>query len=293
MVEKLLCPDCKQACTGIARLATHVRGAHLKQVSPRDRRTWLESHGASRELRDRLRDLIAEIEPGSDDDEELISAKAREGKQCGFGLDEYLDRSALLCREERQFTHLLAAALKSGLPVLARQLELTGQILEVIYEPALMRDYWFFNRRELTRRFKIFLSNLPQLNGHEIPKPALSGTEEKMGKHPNRWATPHALARWMMNCKPDLAVVERSKDGVTLHFVECKYWSREDVYSTKDSEFSLSQTEVQELVLRFLCDKLLTYGGPFVTAGRVLKVQFKSKHLRNRPPKGWTLIDLT
>lgn len=99
-----------------------------------------------------------------------------------------------------------------------------------------------------------------------------------LAKHINGWSSEservyrNPIAKWMMNVKPDIGLLLKrrgiKRDEYKLHFIECKYMSGIDVYpalvgfSGDDGKISeckkliLTQIEVQELVLEFLCDEL-------------------------------------
>lgn len=99
-----------------------------------------------------------------------------------------------------------------------------------------------------------------------------------IAKHINGWSGGsereyrNPVAKWMMNIKPDIALLLKrkgvKKDDYRLHFVECKYTSGMDVYpawigvSGEDGSIKecrklvLSQLELQDFVLEFLCNEL-------------------------------------
>ncbi len=78
--------------------------------------------------------------------------------------------------------------------------------------------------------------------------------------HANYWAKKHPLACWMMNAKLDLAVLymENNNESPTLSLIACKYLSMADNYYYNDdnNSFTCSPVELQELILKFLCNDL-------------------------------------
>ncbi len=70
-----------------------------------------------------------------------------------------------------------------------------------------------------------------------------------------------ALQR-MMNVTPDLALIYEVEGEACKHlkFVECKYMSDEDVYSKKEEKPRITQRYVQNMIGKFLCEKLLEEG---------------------------------
>ena len=166
-----------------------------------------------------------------------------------------------ICREERQFAHRLATWLELGvgadLVVGERSKQVDWHnVQSVFFEATIMRDYWAASDR---KNFNEILYKYVEKIDNEFTTEKYGAISKIENKHPNHWEKCHPLARWMMNAKPDLAVL--TKDYM-LHFIECKYESNEDQYSSKDGFFKRSQIAVQEYILDFAVNELeMTYNG--------------------------------
>ena len=55
-----------------------------------------------------------------------------------------------------------------------------------------------------------------------------------------------------MNSKPDLGILTLKDNIPKLYFIECKYTSKLDKFEYKGN--NLNQLEIQEKILRFLCE---------------------------------------
>jgi len=289
MSEKIKnCPvdNCNKPCTGAHRMKTHMIGAHVKikndfdniiskvenkiNEEPKDSAFWCN-------LLEKLKSCGPEV---TTDDEATISAKP----ECvgGFDLESYFDKENPICREERQYAHFLATKIEQKdeeiIECLRRKLTFS-EIVAVYYECTFMRDYWHpkNNKNEYNEKLINFIKNYFGIND----KIKVGG---KGDRHPNYWEKSHPYARWMTNAKPDIGLlVKNDKEKYTLHFLECKYLSGEDKYKAEGVK-GKSQTEVQEMILEFLCSKDkenglgLKYNGKSIVAAEEVKlVRFVKK----------------
>jgi len=254
--DKIKCPvkKCDKEPTGLHRLITHFRGAHIKG---KDSKGTEEARAAikSIENEDVKKSLLKEFSeygPEMDAaDEETFDVRKCEGADEKFIINGYLQDT--ICREERQYALFLANGLKKNNSEIKQKLDLDNcEIMEVFYEATLMRDYWCRNRIKFNKALNCFTEK-------EKPWGSEIGSNGKEKNHANYWAKKHPLACWMMNAKPDLAVLYRknNNESPTLSFIECKYLSEVDTYYNKEAkDFKYTQVELQELILEFLCDDL-------------------------------------
>ena len=255
--EKFKCPakNCDIEVEGLHRLIRHFRGTHIKEKDSKAIKEALTAIENSYEdvVREVLLKEFSEYGPEMDvADEEKIDVRKCDGVDDEFIVNKYLNNT--ICREERQYALFLASGLKRNNSALKDMLGLsTCEILEIFYEATLMRDYWCRNRVAFNELLRDFSEDKKKI-GSEI------GSNGKEKNHANYWKRKHPLACWMMNAKPDIAVIYREKDKKepTLSFIECKYLSRVDNYYYNEGEngFKYSQVELQELILEFLCGKL-------------------------------------
>ncbi len=254
--EKFKCPakNCDIEAEGLHRLIRHFRGTHIKEKDSKVIKEALAAIENSNEdeVREALLKEFSEYGPEMDvADEEKIDVRKCDGVDDEFILNKYLNNT--ICREERQYALFLASGLKRNNSALKDMLRLsTCEILEVFYEATLMRDYWCRNRVAFNELLRDFAENEKKLDS-EI------GSNGNEKYHANYWKKKHPLACWMMNAKPDIAVLYKAKDYKvpTLSFIECKYLSRVDnyYYNGKD-RFEYTQVKLQGLILEFLCNEL-------------------------------------
>jgi len=262
--EKIKCPvnNCDKEPTGLHRLITHFRGAHIKGKDEKAIEEALAAIDSIKkdEVKKTLLKEFSEYGPEIDDaDEGKVDARKCDGDDEQFIINQYLDSA--ICREERQYALFLANGLKKCNSLMKDMLELKNcevleafEVLDVFYEATLMRDYWCRNRSKFNEKLRNFAKEKKKW-GNQLSE---HGREEK--NHANYWAKKHPLACWMMNAKPDLAVLYKKNynESPTLSFIECKYLSRVDNYYYEDDNNRLkcSQVELQELILKFLCNDL-------------------------------------
>ena len=259
--EKIKCPVCGIEAEGLHRLITHFRGAHIKGKNSNaidDALAAIKSF-KKEQVKEALLKEFSEYGPEIDDaDEEIVDARKCDGDDGEFIINQYLNNA--ICREERQYALFLANGLKKSNSLMKDMLELKNcevledfEVLDVFYEATLMRDYWCRNRSKFNEKLSDFAEE-------EKPWGSEIGSNGKEKNHANYWAKKHPLACWMMNAKPDLAVLYKKNynESPTLSFIECKYLSRVDNYYYEDDNNRLkcSQVELQELILKFLCNDL-------------------------------------
>jgi hypothetical protein len=167
----------------------------------------------------------------------------------------------------------LPIILKSDDPDFNNQLGFNKHnVLEVYYEATFMRDFWFQNKEKFNRALWEYLAD----REFEFANKTYEDTE----KHPNHWgkSMKHPLASWMMNAKPDVAVLLKQKESYKLYFLECKYMSDIDVYTNPSTSIVKNQTVIQKDILDFLCNKIkLQYNGKKIIKGDVKLVRFTLK----------------
>lgn len=110
-----------------------------------------------------------------------------------------------------------------------------------------------------------------------------------------------SVVRAMMNAKPDIAVLYECPDKKETHlkFLECKYLSKEAEYTRyrgtsegkKDKEKMQKQTEVQSLVCKFLCEKLMESSS--IVADPVQLVQFTNRKKKEGKRNALLVEELT
>lgn len=62
------------------------------------------------------------------------------------------------------------------------------------------------------------------------------------------------MAKYMMNSKPDIAVIYKDDGKVYLQFLECKFESKE-----KKFDYNITQTQIQTLIAKFICKEYGSY----------------------------------
>lgn len=245
--KKIPCPECHAECTGINRLKTHIRGAHWKDCS--DEQIRQKVYGYKFENKSHEKELLRQFkshEPELNEHDERCISELTKDATGDFLLDSYL--GSPVCREERQYALMLSVLLENNHPDYLNLLFSYGQVLEVFYEAAIMRDF----HKAAPVRFNSLLKTYI-----EKKFPGSCHTGKKEYAHPNYWQTSHPLARWMMNAKPDIGIVSLCNNNrVTLAFLECKYKSGLDTYSSTSPEYSIPQDQLQEIILDFVCNHL-------------------------------------
>ena len=183
--------------------------------------------------------------------------KGNENKIC-CDIENYISDKDSICREERQYALFLCNVLRyykrsdgkvknifdaCGIPSGA-------EIENVFYEAAFMRDYFHKSRDDKKDSFNKKLISFVSDKKFEY-----TGDEINLGR--NKFECKDLpkdkmyTAKWMMEAKPDLAVIYKKENEKYLLFIECKFESGESIYKAED--FSLSQRQIQWKIAQFLC----------------------------------------
>lgn len=242
-----MCQCNVKGCTVIAthpyQLSVHLRGAHPGQL-PDILATYPPP------LRQELEKYLQGSGPDISAEDERILAGTDISQQGSWDLSAWLAGGIPICREERQYAHMLAAKLAACKP----------PVEQIYFEPSFMRDLFRQNREDFLR----------QLYQH----PFCTTETTDYHRHPNHNPDASVRARWMMNAKPDIGLLLNVDGEYTLHFIECKYLSPEDRYRDRNGTYT-SQTELQGEILSFLCGPLgLSYQARPVKRGRVFLLEF-------------------
>jgi hypothetical protein len=264
-------PKCGKPCTDNYRLSVHIKGAH---------KDWEKHIPQICEIMDKedFENFMVANEPDNTvADATIISCADGTGhakEVGGITLSKYLDSDSPLCREERQFAHLLALTLSTPNrhAHTKQQIEekLGAQISTVFFEVTIMRDFWAAQKSEYNINLFKYLQQQTFITG-EITE----WVGDDRTRHPNYWKTPCKWARVLTNAKPDIGIV--TTDDM-LHFIECKYESGLDCYTVEDKGKTkrIKQTYAQRKILEFLHKH---YG---IKPGKVIGVQFISdSHKKN------------
>lgn len=289
--ERIKCPFCDTYATGIHRLVRHIRGCPIlsraigdvslnKADLAQKRLDHLQQKVVNPELKAALSELLfSETQPLEDNRHEETSSY----QVASFDLKDYFAENPV-CREERQYAHWLACCLQNSESEMQKQIcNIIGQVDRIVqthFEVSMMRDLW----NACSRHERIMFNNklLRYCKREELDK--------NYDKHPNFWDSP-PLMRWMMNAKPDIALLVQKQGEFWLYFIECKYKSKEDVYVERstDQKFEKTQCDVQKAILNFLCgdDEAsglgIKFEGNKIKPGNdIIKVQFVDENERNQ-----------
>ena len=88
------------------------------------------------------------------------------------------------------------------------------------------------------------------------------------------------MAKYMMNSKPDIAVIYKDGGEIYLQFLECKFESKE-----KKFDYNITQTQIQTLIAKFICKEYGSYS--YVENGITKKGKLKVNE------KGSVEVDFT
>ena len=280
-VENCPIDKCKTPCTGAHRMASHIKGTHLKNRKDLDVVLSKVEEKTKKNIKNvdywtDLLEILQIIEPECTPADEKICSDKGEDSRRGFNIKDFFDLENPICREERQYAHFFASKLEQNDEDIVGKLrnELGfSTIVQVYFECTFMRDYWCANKETYNKKLKLYLKEKKQINEWEMEK------ENKETNHPNHWEKSHPYARWMTNAKPDIGLLVKKEGEFTLHFLECKYLSEEDIYNYED--YKKAQTDIQEEILEFLCKKGetglgLKCGEESVEAGKVKLVRFEN-----------------
>jgi len=319
-LPKVKCPipGCNTEAKWNPQFFTHFIGAHVK--GQKDLNSIIESikeeseeeHERSKQQSDNdlerfdqkkkneLIERINNFEPQEENEKLITNGVNGERKQLvKYDLKKFIGNN---CREERQYALYLAYALEKqsdNLKKIVKQKKdkydflKNHEIEEVFYEATLMRDHWYQDRERFNKALWEYVKAKPDKN--EKKWPINKDKMQNIKNHANYWpeSYAHPLARWMMNAKPDIAVIScNNYEDYYLSFIECKYSSRQDTYRYSDHNiiYELPQLKVQQHILRFLCslkhqennNSKLVYGEKELKEGEVLLVQFKGESERQK-----------
>lgn len=203
-----------------------------------------------------------------------------------ISIENYLNYSCSICREERQYALFLYNILRKYHSPKKRTEDdfVTGvfnacglsdkaDIENVFYEVTFMRDFFERNRRLMlgdNPNKDLLKSNFKPTGDWSNNKPcykmpkedsfnakllkyATGSDKSYIGEEYNLGARGSGLVKEMMNAAPDIAVVYREDDKKYLLFIECKFESGEDTYKSGNK-----QCHVQWCIADFLCKNYLT-----------------------------------
>lgn len=196
-----------------------------------------------------------------------------------YDIKSFIKDDNSICREERQYAVFLYDILRKykkftqreGKEHVEKIFEACGlkddkiEIENVFYEATFMRDFFAKIRKDGNDSFNSkLIGYLYKENPDTIKSWGIK--ERNLG----RWLADcnDALKekapeidskklQYMMNAKPDIAVIYEKDEQKELLFLECKFESDESYYGEGDDK--ISQTKVQGMVAEFLCQHIL-YG---------------------------------
>lgn len=219
-------------------------------------------------------------------------------------INDYINGEKSLCRDEAQFSVYLFQVMSGCRRVKIDSDNFTNKNYEVIqayYMPAFLRDYFNyaeskaeFNYRLLTfanRKLRALYAG-DEAEGAMIEAIDLSRTENldiynldsdvdmenpgfDLGKHINGWSGEervyrNPLARWMMNVRPDIAVLLKrrgiKRTELRMHWIDCHYLNGTDTYPAIMGRYDASgklsgckkiictKQQIEQYALEFLCD---------------------------------------
>ncbi len=312
-MAKVKCPICDTEAKWSHQFFTHFIGAHvkennnlnetikdMKEQSEDGFKKYKEASANKdvlvrfdNEKKNELIKRISSFEP-EEKNEKLIIGVCEDDKEDSTEVNYFLnDYIGQICREERQYALYLANLLSNNNDYVK---DIIGfgkhEIVEVFYEATLMRDYWWYNKEKFNSELWNYVKT------RAMNKTQSNKNMEDIKNHPNYWPNEYqhpssTLARWMMNAKPDIAILYIDNDKYKLSFIECKYTSGEGAY--KYDDYTKPQTEVQSHIMEFLCDmlKIQYREDEDINAGKVILVQFKGEHnQKEQTPNGWKVIDI-
>ena len=291
--ENVQCPctDCKTAFRGTKlqianNFNTHYIGAHIKidnhctiDVNKKERLSKI----ISEETTDSIVKGLTYEPAFTSEDESTISLENDCETISVYDLSKYLAENPV-CREERQFALFFANKLKENDPKIKNVLIEAGilknndVIIEVFYEVTFLRDYWLLDKTGFNQKLMDYvledITYIDAIFNEACGKQEVDTGQEK-NNHANYWSPTHYIAKWMMNAKPDIGLIIKNKNIYNLSFIECKYSSNAVKYRNENLPEGLKQTDLQNLILDFLCKKIeVIYEGKAVQKGDVFLARF-------------------
>ena len=319
MSKDLNCPYCETLCSDLWRLFKHINGKHLREKIFTIEKT---RKGYFDDIKEIIKVTVSEAQSTNTQKMDETDYKKLEKYFCDWALDWIVaeaystfgdfssqtdpqDQKSVLenvvttpsetvhdinlkefipavCREERQYAHYLATYLEAKIVQSG-----TDGIQAVYFEATFLRDIWQA-KRKCKGGAERFLKSLFHHATKDETEKALDN-HICWDRHPNHWPGKCAppLMTWMMNAKPDIAVIVKVGKVNRLWFLECKYESPEKKYGSEHS-----QTDIQAEIIKFLCgngnnDFAVRFGGnddERLEAGGVKIVQFVFAN-RSKDPK--------
>lgn len=183
-------------------------------------------------------------------------------------INDYINGDASLCREVSQFSAYLFQIMSGCRRVKIDTDNFTNknyEVMQAYYMPAFLRDYFnyvdskaTFNQRLLTfanRKLRALYAGdeaegvmLEEVDMTKIASADVYNLDIELdlehvgfdlGKHINGWcgterAYRNPLARWMMNVRPDIAVLLKrrgiKRTEMRMHYIDCHYLNGSDTY---------------------------------------------------------------
>lgn len=219
-------------------------------------------------------------------------------------INDYINGEQSLCRDEAQFSAYLFQIMNGCKRVKIDSENYANKNYEVLnayYKPAFLRDYFNyadkkaeFNQKLLTfanRKLRALYAGdeaegvmledveLEHAQGMDIynldNELDVDNPGFDLGKHINGWsgkerAYRNPLARWMMNVRPDIAVLLKrrgiKRTELRMHYVDCHYLSGVDTYPALIGRYDekgavlgcrkivCTKQQVEQYALEFLCE---------------------------------------
>lgn len=219
-------------------------------------------------------------------------------------INDYINGEQSLCRDEAQFSAYLFQIMNGCKRVKIDSENYANknyEILNAYYKPAFLRDYFNcvdkkaeFNRKLLTfanRKLRALYAgdeaegvmledveaeHVQGLDVYNLDNELDADNPEfDLGKHINGWsgterAYRNPLARWMMNVRPDIAVLLKrrgiKRTELRMHYVDCHYLSGVDTYPALIGRYDekgavlgcrkivCTKQQVEQYALEFLCE---------------------------------------
>ena len=219
-------------------------------------------------------------------------------------INDYINGERSLCRDEAQFSAYLFQILNGCKRVKIDSDNFTNKTYEVMqayYMPAFLRDYFNYadSKAEFNRKLVTFANRKLRAlyAGEEAQGAMLEDVDAKavnaaeiynldkeldienpgfdLGKHINGWSGKereyrNPLARWMMNVRPDIAVLLKrrgiKRTELRMHEIDCHYLNSVDTYPamigrvdekghvTGCKKIVCTKQQVEQYALEFLCE---------------------------------------
>ena len=219
-------------------------------------------------------------------------------------INDYINGERSLCRDEAQFSAYLFQILNGCKRVKIDSDNYTNKNYEVInayYMPAFLRDYFNYADKKAEFNYKLVTFANRKLRalyaGEEAEGAMLEDVDTKnitpsevynldselnlenpgfdLGKHINGWSGKermyrNPLARWMMNVRPEIAVLLKrrgiKRTELRMHYIDCHYLNGVDTYPALigrlDEKGNImgckkivcTKQQVEQYALEFLCE---------------------------------------